>query len=80
MLSYLVTEAFAVSVARAAVSEEITVAPTEEKKKCEEGKTRDTVRLFFSIDNVYGVEANTALARQSSVCGKQLMYKYLTQR
>jgi len=26
------------------------------------------------------VEANTALARQSSVCEKQLMYKYLTQR
>jgi len=29
---------------------------------------------------ITGVEANTALARQSSVCGKQLMYKYLTQR
>jgi len=36
--------------------------------------------LMLSLPPRPNVEANTALARQSSVCGKQLMYKYLTQR
>jgi len=51
-----VTEAFAASVTRAAVSEETTAAPAEEKKKHEEGEDEDTVRLFFSIYNEYGLK------------------------
>jgi len=47
ILSYLVTEAFAVSVARAVVSEETTVAPTKEKKKYGEGEDEGHGKTVF---------------------------------